>query len=56
MLVLNSKAGDSINIGKNVRVRVVDVQGDRVKIRVSAPMKTLIDKKTDRRIRLTKGC
>ena len=56
MLVLNSKAGDSINIGKNVKVRVVAVNGDRVKIRVSAPRRALLNEKTDRRIRLTRGC
>ena len=56
MLVLNSKAGESINIGKNIKIRVVAVNGDRVKIRVSAPRKALLNQKTDHRIRLTRGC
>ena len=56
MLLLNSKAGDSIKIGKDVKIRVVAVNGDHVRMRVSAPRKALLDEKTDRRIRLRRGC
>lgn len=37
MLVLTRKRDESIIIGDNVRVTVVDVRGDQVKIGIDAP-------------------
>lgn len=37
MLVLNRKKGQSIFIGDNIRITVIDVQGDHIKIGVDAP-------------------
>lgn len=37
MLVLSRKAGQSILIGHNVEVKIIEVQGDQVRIGISAP-------------------
>lgn len=37
MLVLGRKPGESIVLGKDIVVHVVDVSGDRVKIGIDAP-------------------
>lgn len=37
MLVLSRKPGESILIGHNIEVKIIDVQGDQVKIGISAP-------------------
>ncbi|MEZ2658255.1 carbon storage regulator CsrA [Aneurinibacillus aneurinilyticus] len=37
MLVLARKAGESIVIGDNIRVKVVSVDGDQIKIGIEAP-------------------
>lgn len=37
MLVLNRKKGQSICIGEQIRITVVDVQGDYIKIGIDAP-------------------
>ena len=37
MLVLTRKKGQSINIGDNIRVVVVDVTGDTIRVGIEAP-------------------
>lgn len=37
MLVLSRKKNQAINIGKNIIITVVDVQGDSVRIGIEAP-------------------
>lgn len=37
MLVLSRKAEESIYIGSNIRVFVVEVRGDRVRLGIDAP-------------------
>ena len=37
MLVLSRKAGQSILIGHNIEVRIIEIQGDQVKIGINAP-------------------
>jgi carbon storage regulator len=37
MLVLSRKNGESINIGGNIEVRVLDICGGRVRLGLSAP-------------------
>lgn len=37
MLVLNRKKGETIIIGDNIRITVVDVLGDNIKIGIEAP-------------------
>lgn len=37
MLVLNRKKGQTICIGDQIRITVVDVQGDHIKIGIDAP-------------------
>jgi carbon storage regulator len=37
MLILSRKAEQSIQIGNNVRIQVLDIQGGRVKIGIEAP-------------------
>jgi len=37
MLVLSRKKSESIEIGKNVRVRILEIRGGRVKLGVEAP-------------------
>ena len=37
MLVLSRKPGESIVIGENITVRIIEVRGDRVRIGVEAP-------------------
>jgi carbon storage regulator len=40
MLVLSRKKDESIVIGGNVMVTVVDIRGDKVRLGVSAPLDT----------------
>lgn len=37
MLVLNRKKGETIVIGDTIRLTVIDVQGDQIKIGIDAP-------------------
>lgn len=37
MLVLTRKTNQSISLGENIRVTVLDVEGDRVSIGIDAP-------------------
>lgn len=38
MLVLRRKIGESITIGNDIVVTVLDVEGDRVKVGIDAPI------------------
>ena len=42
MLVLNRKKGETIIVGDNIRITVVDVQGDNIKIGIEAPREVSI--------------
>ncbi len=45
MLVLSRKPGEEIVVAGNIRVTVVSVKGDRVRIGVAAPMGIPVDRK-----------
>lgn len=45
MLVLTRKPGQSILIGDNIEVKIIDVQGDQVRIGINAPKDTSILRK-----------
>jgi carbon storage regulator len=40
MLVLSRKANQQICIGENIRVMVIEIRGDKVRLGVSAPRDT----------------
>ena len=42
MLILNRRPGESIAIGEQILVTVVEVSGDRVKIGIEAPQRIVI--------------
>ncbi len=44
MLVLSRRHGEEIIIGGNIHVMVVSVQGDRVRLGISAPRSVSIDR------------
>ena len=44
MLILTRKIGEAIVIGSNIHVMVVAVQGDKVRIGISAPKETVVDR------------
>jgi carbon storage regulator len=44
MLVLTRRVGEEIVIGNNVRVTVVAVQGDRIRLGVTAPRLVSVDR------------
>jgi carbon storage regulator len=37
MLVLSRKPGQSILIGDNIEIQIIEVQGDQIRIGISAP-------------------
>ncbi|QHA37716.1 carbon storage regulator CsrA [Rossellomorea marisflavi] len=37
MLVLTRKTGESIQIGDNIEIKVVSIQGDQIKLSIDAP-------------------
>lgn len=37
MLVLTRKKGESIQIGENIEIQIVAIQGDQIKIGINAP-------------------
>ena len=45
MLVLSRKAGEVLCIGEDITIEVLSVEGDRVRIGISAPKKTRILRK-----------
>jgi carbon storage regulator len=42
MLVLNRKKGETIIIRDNIRITVIDVQGDNIKLGIEAPREVSI--------------
>ena len=45
MLVLTRRVGEEIVIGNDIRVMVVAIQGDKVRIGISAPPSVRVDRK-----------
>lgn len=45
MLVLSRKKGQSIMIGRNIEISIVDVQGDQVRLGIDAPREVAIHRK-----------
>jgi carbon storage regulator len=44
MLVLTRKIGEAIVIGDNIRITITSVQGDRVRLGISAPLEVCVDR------------
>jgi carbon storage regulator len=44
MLVLMRRRGEAVQIGKSIRIVVVDVQGSKVKIGIEAPREIPVDR------------
>lgn len=44
MLVLSRKVGETIIIADNIRVTVVSVKGDRVRLGIEAPQEVTVDR------------
>lgn len=45
MLVLSRKKGQSIMIGRNIEISIVDIQGDQVRLGINAPRDVTIHRK-----------
>ncbi len=45
MLVLTRKKGQSLMIGQNVEITIVDIQGDQVRLGINAPKSVMIHRK-----------
>ncbi|MGI6050147.1 MAG: carbon storage regulator CsrA [Acetivibrionales bacterium] len=45
MLVLTRKKGQSIMIGNDIEISIIDIQGDQVRIGIDAPKKVTIHRK-----------
>jgi len=45
MLVLSRKKGQSIMIGENIEISIVDIQGDQVRLGINAPRTVTIHRK-----------
>ena len=44
MLVLSRKIGEEIVIGDNIRIKVVDIHGGKVRIGIVAPKDVVVDR------------
>lgn len=44
MLILSRKAGETICIGDNVRVTVVEIDGNRIRLGIQAPTSVDVDR------------
>jgi carbon storage regulator len=44
MLVLSRRPGEAIVIGSNIRIMVIGLQGDRVKLGITAPENVRVDR------------
>ncbi len=45
MLVLNRKKGETIILNDNIQITVIDVQGDNIKLGITAPREVTIFRK-----------
>jgi carbon storage regulator len=45
MLVLTRKVGEQIVLGDDVRLTIVAIKGDRVRLGITAPKETVVDRK-----------
>ncbi|NLY18386.1 MAG: carbon storage regulator CsrA [Clostridiaceae bacterium] len=45
MLVLSRKKGQSIMIGRNIEISIVDIQGEQVRLGISAPRDVTVHRK-----------
>ena len=45
MLVLTRKVGEEILIRDNIRVTIVGIRGDRVRLGITAPRDTVVDRR-----------
>ena len=44
MLVLTRKVNEAICVGANIRIVVVDVRGDKVRLGIAAPKEVIVDR------------
>jgi len=42
MLILTRKSGESINIGKDIRVTIIGIHGKQVRLGIEAPPDTMV--------------